>query len=263
MKMSRSDSTKKSALVIPFFNESNRINHLFFSSILELKLEFLIMVDDGSTDESQEIISQIVGQNKKLVWLRNEVNKGKSEALRLGFLKALDLGCDIVMTSDADGAIASSDLERALALAEIRMNSTDPIEQVYGVISGARVRLSGWQIERTTFRQWVGRVVATLVAIISRIEMYDPQSPVRAYIVNQNQFRKALREKFKTRWFSEVELILRLSNCTESGNMPQLQIYEFPLNYFKDIEGGSLNPNKIFLVLKELYLLHQVSRFRK
>jgi hypothetical protein len=175
-------------------------------------------------------------------------------------LKSIDFGCNLVITSDADGAVMLEDIQESLELAKFQnINSTslkgDPL-----IISGARVRLSGWQIERTTFRQWVGRIIATLVSLISRVEMYDPQSPLRVYLVDGELFKTSLQEKFRTKWFSEVELISRLSGKTREFNTGRLRIYEFPMKYFKDIEGGNLSYRKFPLVLKELFLLRQATR---
>ncbi len=258
--MSSGDLQIKSALVVPFFNESERINNHFFQSILDLNIHHLIFVDDGSSDKSFEIISHILGDDERIMFLRNERNLGKSEALRLGFLKSLDLQCNLIITSDADGAVMFEDIRESLELAvsEIVSSPSKSIDPL--IVSGARVRLSGWSIERSTFRQWIGRVIATLVSLISRVEMYDPQSPLRVYLIDIELFKKSLERKFSTRWFSEVELILRLSNCAPEFNCSDLRIYEFPMKFFKDIDGGNLSYRKFPLVLKELYLLRKATR---
>ena len=252
-----------SALIIPFFNESKRINANFFKSILNLPVDFIILVDDGSSDGSSDIISQLLGEDKRLIWLENSVNLGKSEAVRVGLIKSIQLDCKFILTSDADGALETADLQKALSLA-LEHSSVDSQGWAQNAIySGARVRLSGWDIQRTTLRQWVGRIIATLVSIISGVEMYDPQSPVRVYVIDRKIFLRSLQRKFKTKWFSEIELILRLQKILISENNNFLKIYEFPLGYFKDVAGGSLTPSKILLVLKELITLKWVKNYSK
>jgi glycosyltransferase involved in cell wall biosynthesis len=252
-----------SALIIPFFNESNRINANFFKSILNLPVDFIILVDDGSSDGSSDIISQILGEDKRLIWLENTVNLGKSEAVRVGLIKSIQLDCKFILTSDADGALETADLQKALSLA-LEHSSVDSQGWTQNAIfSGARVRLSGWNIQRTTLRQWVGRIIATLVSIISGVEMYDPQSPVRVYVIDRKIFLRSLQKKFKTKWFSEIELILRLQKILIAEHSNFLKIYEFPLGYFKDVAGGSLTPSKILLVVKELITLKWVKHYSK
>ena len=251
------------SLVIPFYNESNRVNEFFFKSILNLPVDFIILVDDGSSDGSSDIISQLLGEDKRLIWLENSVNLGKSEAVRVGLMKSIQLDCKFILTSDADGALETADLQKALSLA-LEHSSVDSQGWAQNAIySGARVRLSGWDIQRTTLRQWVGRIIATLVSIISGVEMYDPQSPVRVYVIDRKIFLRSLQRKFKTKWFSEIELILRLQKILISENNNFLKIYEFPLGYFKDVAGGSLTPSKILLVLKELITLKWVKNYSK
>ena len=251
------------SLVIPFYNESNRVNEFFFKSILNLSVDFIILVDDGSSDGSSEIISGVLGGDKRLIWLKNTVNLGKSEAVRIGLIKSIELDCKFILTSDADGAIETADLQKALSLAIENFSVNNQVNTQNAIFSGARVRLSGWNIHRTTLRQWVGRIIATLVSIISGVEMYDPQSPVRVYVIDKGVFLRSLQRKFKTKWFSEIELILRLQSTLRIEQKISLKIHEFPLSYFKDIEGGSLTPSKTLLVVRELITLKWVKHLSK
>ena len=251
------------SLVIPFYNESNRVNEFFFKSILNLSVDFIILVDDGSSDGSSEIISGVLGKDKRLIWLKNSVNLGKSEAVRIGLIKSIELDCKFILTSDADGAIETAALQKALSLAIENFSVDNQVNTQNAIFSGARVRLSGWNIHRTTLRQWVGRIIATLVSIISGVEMYDPQSPVRVYVIDKEVFLTTLQRKFKTKWFSEIELILRLQSTLRIEQKISLKIHEFPLSYFKDIEGGSLTPSKTLLVVRELITLKWVKHLSK
>ena len=83
------------AVVIPAYNESATI-----SSIVEAtgKYGIPIVVDDGSTDDTALLALQagaiVVSQGK---------NFGYDTALNSGFKKAADLGCELIITVDADG----------------------------------------------------------------------------------------------------------------------------------------------------------------
>ena len=257
------DNSFTISLIIPFYNESNRINEFFFKSILNLSVDFIILVDDGSSDGSSEIISGVLGEDKRLIWLKNTVNLGKSEAVRIGLIKSIELDCKFILTSDADGALETADLQKALSLAIENFSVDNQVTSQNAIFSGARVRLSGWNIHRTTSRQWIGRIIATLVSIISGVEMYDPQSPLKVYVIDKEVFLKSLQKKLRTKWCSEIELILRLQSILRIEQKNSLRIHEFPLGYFKDVEGGSLTSSKIFLVVKELIALKRVKHHSK
>jgi dolichol-phosphate mannosyltransferase len=97
-------------LVMPVFNEEKTIE----KSISEvLKHEFinqLVVVNDGSTDATSEILSKISDSRVKIVELSK--NRGKGYALRTGFKNALG---PYVGVQDADMEYDPADLAKLLA----------------------------------------------------------------------------------------------------------------------------------------------------
>jgi glycosyltransferase involved in cell wall biosynthesis len=89
-------SKNKLCAVIPFFNEESHIQQTV-EKVSEY-VDFIIAVDDGSTDSSSDLISQI----EKVKIFRHEKNLGKGVALKTGFKMAIENGCDFVFTIDAD-----------------------------------------------------------------------------------------------------------------------------------------------------------------
>jgi hypothetical protein len=79
---------------------------------------------------------------------------------------------------------------------------------------------------------------------------YDPQSPCKAY--NLEKISDFLVKEFNSRWFGDIELILRIKKIR------QVEIIEFPLTYWRDREGGNLKwtqgPSVIIDLLKILSL---------
>lgn len=86
------------SVVIPVYNERETIEELVRRVCsVPLPLE-IILVDDGSTDGTSDVIAQME-TNDRLVILRHEKNRGKGAALRTGFARA---GGTVVVTQDAD-----------------------------------------------------------------------------------------------------------------------------------------------------------------
>ena len=71
----------------------------------------VIVVDDGSTDNSYIELKKIESKNLNLIKLEN--NQGKGNAMRKG-LESIDDGSEIVIFTDADDEIAPKDIQKVL-----------------------------------------------------------------------------------------------------------------------------------------------------
>lgn len=82
-------------IVIPAFNESATIVSIVSGTV---QYGSPIVVDDGSTDETG-----ILAMEAGAAVIRTVVNLGYDQALNLGFAHAEKLGCEYIITIDADG----------------------------------------------------------------------------------------------------------------------------------------------------------------
>lgn len=240
----------KKALVIPVYNEELRIDKGFWLSLSMCELDKLILVDDGSTDKSVEIISKLIGERLQYIWVHNRKNLGKAESLRRGMLWAVSNDLTSIATLDADGACSATDLISIFKFHSKTLKVNSPL-----ITSGARVRLAGWNISRTNIRQWLGRIVATLVSLVTKINMYDPQTPLKIYTFPKSLWALLLHRPFATRWFVDAELILRAEKLFE-GN---LQIVESPIHNFRDVEQSHLKKRDFLKIILEILKLRRLS----
>jgi len=88
----------KLSVVIPIYNESATIEQLV-SRVRAVPIDKeLVIVDDGSTDGTADIL-RILSADADVRVFRHEANQGKGAALRTGFKEAVG---DIVIVQDAD-----------------------------------------------------------------------------------------------------------------------------------------------------------------
>ncbi len=91
------------SIVIPLLNEAESLNELhdwIVSVMQEHSYSYeILFIDDGSTDNSWEVIEAIVSKNANVKALRFSRNYGKSQALNAGFKKVVG---DVIITMDAD-----------------------------------------------------------------------------------------------------------------------------------------------------------------
>jgi glycosyltransferase involved in cell wall biosynthesis len=104
-------SVSRWCVLIPCLNEEAAIGRVI-NSVLALNLP-VIVVDDGSTDRTIEIVRQL-----PVTLLRHTQRMGKGEALRTGFREALRQGFVAVVTMDGDGQHLASDIPRIVRAAQ-------------------------------------------------------------------------------------------------------------------------------------------------
>lgn len=95
----------KIVIIIPIYNEGKVISAVV-SDVLKAQYEHIIVVDDGSNDNSFDIIQQL-----PVTALRHRINRGKGATLRTGIEAAKMLQADIVITMDGDGQHEALDID--------------------------------------------------------------------------------------------------------------------------------------------------------
>jgi len=91
------------SIVIPLLNEKESLKELhdWIVSVMQSNrfLYEIIFIDDGSTDNSWDLITELSATNEAVKGLRFQRNFGKSQALHAGFKAAQG---EVVITMDAD-----------------------------------------------------------------------------------------------------------------------------------------------------------------
>lgn len=121
------------SLVIPLLNEEESLKELhewIVSVMLEHSYSYeILFIDDGSTDNSWEIIESLQEKNPNVTAIRFSRNFGKSQALNAGFKKVKG---DVIITMDAD-----------------LQDAPDEIPALYNKITSEKFDLvSGWKKKR-------------------------------------------------------------------------------------------------------------------
>jgi dolichyl-phosphate beta-glucosyltransferase len=185
------------SIVIPAFNESRRILPTLEKVVSYVAQQGwdaeIIVVNDGSTDDTAEIVRRFAAIHPKLRLIENPGNRGKGYSVRNGMLHA---GGDILLFSDAD---LSSPIEEAPKL-------FDAISQGADVAFGSRWLQAGLQTERQPLhRQLFGRIFNLILRIVLGLKFKDTQCGFKAFTRDAAQAIFP-RQKIE-RWGFDPELI--------------------------------------------------------
>ncbi|MFH1402303.1 MAG: glycosyltransferase family 2 protein [Patescibacteria group bacterium] len=202
---------KKLSIIIPVYNEKNTILRILeLVEKIELPLEKeIVIIDDGSTDGTTEILKTI--DNAKYKIILEDRNRGKGFSVRRGFAEATG---DIIIIQDADLEYDPRDYKRLL-----QPILDDQADVVYGS------RFFGDQPHRVLyFWHYLGNKFLTLLSnIFTGINLSDMEV---CYKVFRKQVIDSFAEKLQSNRFGiEPELTARVSK----GGW---RIYEVGISYY-------------------------------
>lgn len=237
-------------LIVPAYNEESRLDSLsYFTSLSSIPNLRLCFVDDGSTDKTPEILRRI-SESTNSFFLQLPQNFGKAEAIRQGllFVKTFS-NPNFVGFLDCDGAFPVHSVEVFLQ-ESIKKFHLEP--NLSGIIA-SRVMLSGRAINRSSSRHYVSRILLTLVGLFVENLPYDSQSGLKLFRSTE-EFWISLKEHFRTRWFFDVELLIR------NGFLKERKLWEEPVTSWNDVAGSHLRYRNFLRILLEIAKIALISK---
>ncbi len=153
-------------LVVPGLNEAESLPELaalIRENLADRVAYELIFVDDGSTDNTWEVIAELRDGDPAVRGVRLRKNFGKATALSAGFARARG---EVVITMDADLQDDPVDLP----------NFLEQIEQGLDVVVG-------WKVNRRDplNRRVLSRVFNRTVGLLTRVKLHDMNCGFKAY----------------------------------------------------------------------------------
>ncbi len=234
-----SDRSHDLSIVIPAYNEQWRLPTTLIDIIDfidENKIDAeVIVVDDGSKDETCEVVRKFERIRPCLRLLRIPKNTGKGHAVRSGVLNAYG---KIVLFTDADGSTPISELRR---LKQAIDNGAD-------IAIGSRALISNeTKVSTLPHRKYLGRMFNLFVNLFVLPSIADTQCGFKMFTRNAAHF---VFERQKSRGFSfDVEILFIAQRAG-------FKISEVPINWTN--APGS----KVRLVRDSAKMLIDIIRFR-
>lgn len=225
------------SIVIPCFNEENRLDISEIKQLFTQKnIANLIFVDDGSTDQTYRILSEIKNDYEdRVLIIYNKENKGKAEAVRQGMLYGLEkTNSKILGFLDADFFIPSEEVFRLISL----------FEKNTLFLFGSKYQSKYLTKKRKLYRRFFGEFFSKLVTLMIGIKVYDSQCGIKLF--KRSIVTLLFKKPFITNWTFDVELFFRFK---EKNNQ---NLKEIPLKKFNEAKESKMKISDFLIVPYEL-----------
>jgi dolichyl-phosphate beta-glucosyltransferase len=195
----------KLTLIIPAYNEERVIKNSLKETISYLskkKYQWeVIVVDDGSTDETASLVADFASRNKKIKLVKHPKNQGKGAALRTGVLKARG---EYIIFSDADLSVSIINIDKFVDV----LKKTSEV-----VISSRRVKGARIIVHQPLVRETMGRVFTWLARMVTGVDVVDFTCGFKGF--RRKAALKIFGQSLVDRWAydSEILFLARKYSC--------------------------------------------------
>ncbi len=231
-------------IVIPCYNEGSRLDHGIFKTFLEKNTNvILLFVNDGSKDNTQEILSNISKiNNAKLINFKK--NHGKATAVQIGVNTLISEDVKYIGFWDADLSTPLNDIINFITILK-----NDIL--LSGVI-GSRILKLGNKITYKKKRRYFGRLLMFILYFgpLKNIPVYDSQCGAKLFT---KEHAKIIFEKpLLTNWLFDIEILMRLDKLKPVKE----SILELPLDEWVHKSGSKIGFKDSFNIIKDLLKLY-------
>jgi len=156
------------SVVVPFYNESGSIEELHRRIVAVMdglgKPYEMIFVDDGSRDDTPQVLKRIVAGDERVTFIELRRNFGQTPALAAGFDHARG---EVVIAMDGDLQHAPEDIPALLK----------PLDDGYDLVSGWRKR----RVDNFWLRRLPSAVANRLMSALSGVRIHDFGTTFKVY----------------------------------------------------------------------------------
>jgi glycosyltransferase involved in cell wall biosynthesis len=225
------------SIVVPFHNEEGNLPALYLrlTRVLEeLGDDYeLVLVDDGSSDRTQQLLEDICALDPRVTGLRLRRNFGQTAALAAGFDRAQG---EIVIAMDGDLQHQPEDIPRFVA----------KLAEGYDIVSGWRQeRQDGFQ------RTFPSKIANRLLARASGVPIHDFGTTFKAY-------RREILERIPI--YGQMHRFIPALASIEGATIAEVPIQDVPRASGQSHYGLARTFRVLFDILTIRFLLRYFAR---
>ena len=227
-------------VIVPVYNEEQRIrvglSQLFAYLQGGFKNWEVLYVDDGSTDRTGSVLSEIEQEHPGVRVLRSQRNFGKGNAIRSGMMEAKG---NIVMFSDAD---FSTPMEDANKLLKAIASGSD-------IAIGSRgLTESNVEVRQSWVRENMGKMFNLIIRLLLPIPFQDTQCGFKMF---RKEAADVILPRMQMKGFAfDVEMLI-------IAQIHGMKISEVPVTW-RNAKGSKVHPIRSSLeMLRDVWIVRR------
>ncbi len=225
------------SVVVPLYNEEESIGPLVDAvraALGELPTWELLLVDDGSRDETAARVEALAAQDPRIRLVRLARNYGQTQAMQAGFDEALG---EVVVSMDGDLQNDPEDIPRLLAA----------LDEGYDLVAGYRLRRRDDLLKRKV-PSWVAN---RIIRLVTGVSIRDNGCSLKAY-------RRATLDRMDL--YSDMHRFLPALAAATGG----ARITELPVRHHARRFGHSkYGLSRVLKILADLLTISMIMWFRE
>ncbi len=226
------------SIIIPLLNEEESINRLYHELVTALapvhRPYELIFVDDGSSDQSLNILAEIQQKDSNVVVISFRKNFGQTAALSAGFDHAKG---DIIVTLDADLQNDPNDIPKLLK----------KLDEGYDIVNG-------WRFERKD--PFLTRRLPSIIA--NKIISFATNVKLNDYGCTLKAFRKEITQNI--RLYGEMHRFIPAVASGMGISIAEVKVNHRPRKYGQSKYGISRTIRVVLDLITVKFLLNYATR---
>ena len=221
---------KKNLIIIPAYNEEKNIENVIESAIKDAPFCDLIVINDGSTDNTEEIVKK-----HGVGIISHPFNLGYGESLYSGYKYAYNKNYKNVISIDGDGQHNPTEIKELINY--LNEKKTD-------MVIGSRY-LEDNKYKTSYIRNIGSKLLSFTTSIILRKKITDTTSGFR--ILNKKTIEFLLNHDYFTSGYFGIDVIILLT-------LNNFKIDEIPINVNERVHGKSM-----FTLLQTFYYIYKTT----
>lgn len=224
------------SVVIPAYNEGDCMRESLgkiIAYLKGLKISYeIIVVDDGSRDNTPSIIQDFSRHDENIVLLKNDQNQGKGFSIRKGMLRARG---KYILFTDVDLSVPMEELSKFIFY----------LDEGYDVVIGSR-RINGSQVivSQPFYRRFMGTIFYQIVYLFLLNSVRDTNCGFKCY--RNGAAKEIFNRQTLSGWGFDTELLY----ISQKLNY---RVKEVPVRWF-NCSSSKVKILKVpFLTLLELF----------